>query len=132
VAEQVGAALAGDVSALVPVPLAPDREHARGFNQAALLADRLGAAVGLPSRPRWLRRTRAARAQSELTAAERVANVRGVFAASPAVAGRHVVVVDDVFTTGATAAECARALTAAGAARVGVVAVARVVGGAVY
>jgi predicted amidophosphoribosyltransferase len=64
--------------------------------------------------------------QSDLGAAERRANVRGAFEARPEVAGRHVVVVDDVLTTGATVAECARALRAAGAARIGVVAVARV------
>ena len=64
--------------------------------------------------------------QSDLTAAERHANVAGAFAAAPAVAGRHVIVIDDVVTTGATTAECVRALRAAGALRVGVLAVARV------
>lgn len=111
---------------LVPVPLARDREHARGFNQAALVAERLAAALRLPVRPRWLVRVRATGPQSDLGAAERRANVRGAFAAAPAVIGRHVIVVDDVLTTGATAAECAVALRAAGATRVGVLAVARV------
>ncbi|HET7341429.1 MAG TPA: phosphoribosyltransferase family protein, partial [Methylomirabilota bacterium] len=62
----------------------------------------------------------------ELGAAERQANVRGAFAAGTAVAGRHVVLVDDVLTTGATAGECARILKSAGARRVGVLTVARV------
>ncbi len=126
VLEQAGGWPAADLAALVPVPLARARERARGFNQAALLAERLAAGLRLPVRPRWLTRARATAPQSDLGAAERHANVRGAFAAAPAVAGRHVIVVDDVLTTGATVAECARALRAAGAVRVGVLTVARV------
>jgi ComF family protein len=118
--------LARDVAALVPVPLGRPRERERGFNQAALLAERLAPGLGVAVRPRWLARLRDTQPQSDLGAAERRANVRGAFEARPEVAGRHVVVVDDVLTTGATVAECARALRAAGAARIGVVAVARV------
>jgi ComF family protein len=117
---------ARDVAALVPVPLGRPRERERGFNQAVLLAERLARGLGVDVRPRWLVRTRDTQPQSDLGAAERRANVRGAFEARADVAGRHVVVVDDVLTTGATVAECARALRAAGAARVGVVAVARV------
>jgi ComF family protein len=123
---QWGGILRTGVSALVPVPATRAREAERGFNQAALLAERVAVDVDVPVRARWLARVRATRAQSDLGAAERRANVRGAFAAAPAAAGRHVVVVDDVLTTGATAAECARALRAAGAARVGVLTVARV------
>jgi ComF family protein len=123
---QWGDALALGVGGLVPVPLARARERERGYNQAALLAEAIAARIPVPVRPRWLVRVRATRAQSDLGAAERRANVRGAFAADPAAAGHHVVVVDDVLTTGATAAECARALRAAGAVRVGVVTVARV------
>ncbi|MBI3634680.1 MAG: ComF family protein [Candidatus Rokubacteria bacterium] len=120
-------ALALDAAdALVPVPLAPDRQRERGFNQATLLAERLAARVGVPLRPRWLRRVRETAPQSELDAAARRANVRGAFRATAAVGGRAVVVVDDVFTTGTTLGECARALRAAGARWVGVLAVARV------
>jgi ComF family protein len=126
VLEQCGADIPGDVDALVPVPLAAARERERGFNQATLLAAALAPALGAAVRPRWLGRTRATRPQSELDGTARRDNVRGAFAASPRVAGRHAVVVDDVLTTGATASECARALRAAGAARVGVLAVARV------
>jgi ComF family protein len=118
--------LAGDVAALVPVPLGRPRERERGFNQAALLAERLAPRLGVAVRPRWLKRLRDTQPQSDLGASERQANVRGAFEARAEVAGRHVVVVDDVLTTGATVAECARALRAAGAARIGVVAVARV------
>jgi ComF family protein len=129
---QCRGAVGGDVTGLVPVPLGRAREDERGFNQATLLADALGAGLDLPVRPRWLRRVRVTTPQSELGAAERRVNVRGAFVAAAAAAGRHVIVVDDVLTTGATAAACARALRAAGAARVGVLTVARVRGVAVY
>jgi ComF family protein len=123
---QWGDRLAAGVGALVPVPLPSAREHERGYNQAALLAEEVAARLALRVRPRWLARVRATLPQSELGAAQRRANVRGAFAADPAAAGHHVVVVDDVLTTGATATECARALRVAGAARVGVLTVARV------
>jgi ComF family protein len=124
--EQCGAAVPADVDALVPVPLGRSRERERGFNQAALLAERVARALGPPVRS-WLTRTRPTRPQSELGAAERRANVRDAFRAVAAVRERHVVVVDDVLTTGATAAECARVLRQAGARAVGVLTVARVV-----
>ena len=117
---------AREVAALVPVPLGRPRERERGFNQAALLAERLARGLGVAVRPRWLARLRDTQPQSDLGAGERRTNVRGAFAARAEVLGRHVVVVDDVMTTGATVAECARALRVAGAARIGVVAVARV------
>jgi ComF family protein len=124
--EQCGALLGPDVDALVPVPLAPPRERQRGFNQAALLGGHLSAASGVPLESRWLSRGRSTRPQTELTASERRANVARAFAASPRVAGAHVVLVDDIVTTGATVGECARTLRVAGARAVGVLAVARV------
>jgi ComF family protein len=123
---QCGALLGPHVDALVPVPLARARERERGFNQAALLAAHLAAASGLPSKPAWLSRARGTRPQTELTAGERRANVARAFTASRRVRGAHVLLVDDIVTTGATAAECARTLRAAGARAVGVLAVARV------
>ena len=129
--EQCLASLPDGIEALVPVPLARERERERGFNQAALLARRIGRRLEVPTRPRWLARIRPTRPQSDLSAVERRANVRGAFRASPRVAGRHVLVVDDILTTGATLDACARALRDAGVLRVGVLTVARVVHAAV-
>jgi ComF family protein len=123
---QCASALEADVTVLVPVPLGRERQRERGFNQAELLAGRVAPCLGVRVAGRWLRRRHETRPQSDLNAAERRANVRHAFVASPAVAGHHVVIVDDVLTTGATAGECARALRAAGARRIGVLTVARV------
>jgi len=125
--EQNAATFSPDVAALVPVPLARERLRERGFNQAELIAERLGVALAIPVRRRWLARVRETSPQSDLTAAERRANVGGAFVASSVAAGQHVVIVDDILTTGATVGECARALRQAGARRIGVATVARVV-----
>ncbi|HHX98037.1 MAG: ComF family protein [Kiritimatiellia bacterium] len=124
---RMGPAGAGRGDVIVPVPLYPKRERERGFNQAGLLAEELSRGMGLPVLTRGMRRVRATATQTRLTAAQRVHNVRGVFAVSAPdrVRGARVVLVDDVMTTGATVNECARVLKAAGAAAVMVVTVAR-------
>jgi ComF family protein len=107
---------------LVPVPLHARRLRSRGFNQALLLARALGRRYGLEVAARALVRVRDTHIQPGLSAADRRRNLRGAFAVrSPEiVAGRRVVVIDDVLTTGATADACARSLVTAGAARVDV------------
>jgi ComF family protein len=113
---------------LVPVPLHPRRQRERGFNQALLLARRIARGWALPVRADVLSRITHTAPQSELTADARRANVRGAFALRrpEIVAGRHVVLVDDILTTGATASACAACLRDGGAAVVGVLTVARV------
>jgi ComF family protein len=112
--------------AIVPVPLHPARLRKRGYNQALELAKPLAKHFGVSVMRDALRRTRATHAQTELTAIQRRRNVRGAFAVNPDgnVPG-HVAVLDDVFTTGATLAECVRVLKRAGVARVDVWALAR-------
>lgn len=99
---------------VVPLPLHPARQRERGFNQAQELARHVARRLHLPL-AQGLVRTRDTPAQAGASKAERRRNVRGAFASLPAVAGRHVALVDDVLTTGATLAEAARAALAGGA-----------------
>ena len=112
--------------AIVPVPLHRARLRSRGYNQSLELAKPLSKTLRVPLLRDVLQRTRATAAQSELTAVQRRRNVRGAFAAhfddDPP---QHLAVLDDVFTTGATLAECARVLKRAGVKRVDVWALAR-------
>jgi ComF family protein len=105
------------VDALVPMPLAVERQRARGMNQAREIAKALGRAAGLPLASGLLR-VRHGAPQAALPWRERLRNVRGAFAAAAPFDGVRVALVDDVMTTGATAAAAAAALRRAGAARV--------------
>ena len=112
--------------AIVPVPLHPTRLRERTFNQAHVLAKYLAQHLDVPCWGHLLQRRRATRPQAELDKTERLANVRGAFGLrpDPAVAGSSILLVDDIFTTGATADACAQLLKKTGAHRVTVVTVA--------
>lgn len=103
---------------IVPVPLHASRLAERGYNQSALLARALGAAVGLPVDEKLVLRQRATRQQALLSAAERRANVEDAFVCGASAAGKRIVLIDDVCTTGATLEACAAAVRAAGATSV--------------
>jgi competence protein ComFC len=104
---------------VVPVPLAPDRLRRRGYNQAGLIAAELAELLHLPPAPEALVRARETRTQVGLAPEERWRNVRGAFLADPALAkGRLILLVDDLYTTGATLSACAEALYEAGGGEV--------------
>ncbi|VVP59926.1 hypothetical protein PS903_06010 [Pseudomonas fluorescens] len=112
---------------LVPVPLAVKRLRQRGFNQAAMLAGWLGTRLDIACDEKLLLRVQDTSAQQGLKAEARKKNLRNAFALAPdaTIKGRHLALVDDVLTTGATAQALARLLMDAGAARVDVYCLAR-------
>jgi ComF family protein len=119
-----------EIDVVLPVPLHPRRLRERGFNQAALLARRIGGSLKIPVEYRALWRLRWTEPQIGLTSRERAENVRGAFGLTKKelVRDRTVLLVDDVFTTGETVDQCVRELKRGGAREVVVVTVARTVG----
>lgn len=118
---------AREMDLIAPVPLHWTRLVTRGFNQSAWLASALARRTGADYAADLLLRKRRTPSQNGLSATGRARNVRGAFVARRPVTGLKVLLVDDVYTTGATVGACARALLRAGAAAVDVVALARVV-----
>jgi ComF family protein len=118
----------GAFDVVIPVPLHRSRLRWRGFNQAALLGAALARRLDCPLDVSSLARVRSTPPQTARDRAQRTRNVRDAFAVRrpSCVAGRRVLLVDDVMTTGATADECARVLRAAGARRIDVLTLARV------
>ncbi|HWK36472.1 ComF family protein [Sphingomonas sp.] len=130
-ARQMARLLPDDATLLVPVPLHRRRLWSRGYNQAALIADALARASGVPRAHDLLLRRKPTPVLRGLGRRARAKAVAGAFAladrAAPRLMGAHIVLVDDVFTTGATAGACTRVLLRGGAARVTVLAWARVI-----
>jgi ComF family protein len=127
---RAGATLLAGADLLIPVPLHKKRLRARGYNQAALLAQALSRRTAIPASLDVLQRIRPTPALGELSAAARAEALDGAIAVRPrrkiALAGRRIVLIDDVLTSGATAGACARALLDAGAAHIDVMVAARV------
>jgi ComF family protein len=129
---RAGRELLVDTDALVPVPLHWRRQWARRFNQSAALAGIISRLAGVTVVHGGLKRVRATPQQVGKSKAERADNVQGAFRVADGsdIAGRRLVLIDDVLTSGATADACARALLRAGAGRVDVLVFARVVAAA--
>ncbi len=103
------------IDAIVPVPVHPSRQRKRGYNQATVLAEVMGAELGRPVYEAALCRRKKTAASKELNAAERLKNLMSAFYAGPIPQDlRRVLLVDDIFTTGATMESCTRILLAAG------------------
>ena len=128
---RAGRDLVADADFLVPVPLHRRRLFARRYNQAALLAHAVAKETGCAVAPDALIRTKPTQPHVDMGRSARLRNVAGAFAVNPRwrrhLTDKRVVLIDDVFTTGATVSSCARVLRRAGAARVDVLTLARVV-----
>jgi ComF family protein len=115
------------IDLIIPVPIHWLRKFRRGFNQSELIARRLGPLLNIPVDCRSLRRTRNTTPQTKLSGSARRQNLKGAFKVRrpDAVAGKRILLLDDVMTTGGTMTECARALRRAGAKDVYAAVVAR-------
>jgi len=111
---------------LIPVPLSKKRAKKRGYNQAELLAKEISQVLDLPVLTSVLERTKSTEAQVKMTVVERAENLKNAFEVktTDAVKNKNIIIVDDVFTSGATVNECARVLIKAGATAVNVITVA--------
>lgn len=123
-AEPMALLPAGEEEIIVPVPTTKHRKRARGFNQSELLARHMSRTLGMPMVCALVREDERS-PQMLLTALERQENLYGLMKADACVSGKRVLLVDDVYTTGSTAEEAARALCEAGALSVGVIVAAK-------
>lgn len=129
--KRAGEGMLGNADLLIPVPLHPMRLLSRRYNQAGIIAQCLSKETGIKHLPMALKRTRATVSQGHLKSDERAKNVRKAFAVRKQyesyLNAKNVVLIDDVFTTGATVNECTKVLKKTGAARVDILTLARVV-----
>jgi ComF family protein len=111
------------VDMIIPVPLHPAKKAARGYNQAMLIAEGLGEKLGIPVSDKLLLRIRETESQTQKSRIERVNNMAGAFRLSDtaALAGKHILLCDDVLTTGATMEACAHALQVAPGVKISLV-----------
>ena len=115
----------GNYDAIVPVPLHPKKLKEREFNQTALLGLHLSRALNMPLLLDSLIKIRETKLQTEVGRTGRLGNLKKAFAVSENLAGKRLLLVDDVITTGATVSECSSILIKAGASDVEVIALAR-------
>lgn len=129
--KRAGAEMLGNADFIAPVPLHYLRLVTRRYNQSAIIANALSRDTKIPVVPDLMRRTRATPSQGHLTAKQRFRNVRRAFSVTPKhaelIKGKNIVLIDDVYTTGATVRECAKMLNKAGAGSVSILTLARVV-----
>ena len=129
--KRAGGQMLGQADVIVPVPLHHWRIIARRYNQSALIAQALAQDTGVPTILDGLVRTRATHSQGRLKAKERFKNVRRAFVVkdnhAAYIKGKTIILIDDVYTTGATVSECSKALLGAGAKTVHILTLARVV-----
>jgi len=127
--EKAGADLLKNADILMPVPLHRRRLIARRYNQAAILAQYLSKAINVPVDVEGLLRIRATMSQGHMKAGDRHKNVKRAFSVNPKtdIRSKAIILIDDVYTTGATAKECTKALLKAGAQRVDILTLTRVV-----
>lgn len=123
--QQIAAQIEAGVSLIVPLPLHPERLRERGFNQSMEIARAVAGRLGLMIDHSSVFRNRATPPQADLPLKKRRKNVRGAFECSTDITGNHVLLIDDVMTTGATLNECARVLKLHGATQVSVAVAAR-------
>jgi ComF family protein len=116
----------GTIDLVVPVPLSKNREKQRGYNQSKLLAEEIAKHFSIKIDDVSLKKIKDVTPQFELAREQRLTHVKGAFESAP-VAGHNILLVDDIYTTGATAKEASRALRSAGAKKVSVLTLARAI-----
>jgi len=110
------------IDAIIPVPLHPKKEAIRGFNQALLIAEAMGDVMKLPVLDKIVRRTRFTETQTQKTREQRMENMQGAFEVvnDEKLTGKHILLIDDVLTTGATLEACAHCLLAVSGVKVSI------------